>query len=126
MFSVASVVDNAAALSIFANGLSSVIHGDILIGTSWRQSSVGWFSNFLTVWRTVSGFPGVSWMDLRRSNLELSRGLSFALCGQSSDGVRTLEPTHCWRCSSVRVRAPRSTASGATASDLCSVGECAN
>ena len=112
MFYVASFVDNAAALSIFVNGLSSVIQGDILIGTTWSQSNVCWFSNGSTVWRTVSGFPGDTWMDLRRSNPELSRGLSFALCGQSSDGERALEPTRCWRCSSVRVGARRSTATG--------------
>ena len=47
--------------------------------------------------RAVSGFRGDSWMDLRRSNPQLSWGLSFVLCGQSSDGERALEPTRCWR-----------------------------
>ena len=36
-FSVASFVDNAAALSISVNGSSSVITGDVLIGTTWSQ-----------------------------------------------------------------------------------------
>ena len=36
-FSVASFVANAAALSILVNGSSSVIQGDILIGTTWSQ-----------------------------------------------------------------------------------------
>ena len=44
-----------------------------------------------------SAFPGVS---------------LFELCGQSSDGERALEPTRCWRCSSVRVGARQSTATG--------------
>ena len=58
------------------------------------------------------GFPGDSWMDLRKLNSQLSRGLSFALCGQSSDGGRALKPTRCWRCSSVRMGARRSTETG--------------
>ena len=34
---MASFFDNAAALSILVNGSSSVIQGDILIGTTWSQ-----------------------------------------------------------------------------------------
>ena len=62
-----------------------------------------------------------------------------ALCGKSSEGERALKPTRCWRYSSVRVGARRSTGRGsarwvlvshvhlgATASDLGSVGECAD
>ena len=67
-FAVASFVDNATTLSNLANGPLSVIQRDILIGTTWSQNSVCWFSNGLTVWRIMSGFPGDSWMDLRRSN----------------------------------------------------------
>ena len=36
-FSVVSFIDNAAALSILVNGSSSVIQGNILIGTTWSQ-----------------------------------------------------------------------------------------
>ena len=66
-FSVASFVDTAVALSILVNGSSSVIQGDILIGTTWSQIQrllvIPWFDRM----ETVSGFPADSWMDLRRS-----------------------------------------------------------
>ena len=109
-------LDNAAALSNLVNGSSSVIQGDILIGATWsriqRLQVFPWFDRVDSKSNPVDGLSGDGWMGLGRSNLYLSRGLSFALCGKSSEGGSALKPTRCWRCSSVRVGARRSTGRG--------------
>ena len=59
--------------------------GTSLLALGGAQYNVCWFSHGFSVWKTVSGFPGDSWMDLRRSIPKLSRGLSFKLCGQRTE-----------------------------------------
>ena len=59
MFSVASFVDNAVALSTLVNGSSSVIQGVILIDAT-DIYSVCWFSHGFTVGKINRAFPGTA------------------------------------------------------------------
>ena len=132
-------LDIAAALSNLVNGSSSVIQEDILIGATWSQI------------QRLQVFPWFDRVDSKSNPVDgLSRGrldgpwkvesfafpgvFSFALYVKSSEEKRALKPTRCWRHSSVRVGARRSTGKGsalwflfphaylgATASDLGSV-----
>ena len=139
VFSVASFVDNVATLSILVNGSSSVIQGDIVIDATWSQLQRLLVFPLFDRAKINGAFPGTGGWTSEGQFLSFPWVLSFEPCGQSSDGERALEPTRFWRCSFERVGARRSTASGsarvvfsshehlgAIASDLGSVGECAN
>ena len=109
-------LDNAAALSKLVNGSSSVIQGDILIGATWsrvqRLQVFPWFDRVDSKSNPVDGLSRGQLDGPWKVESLAFRGLSFELCGQSSDGERALKPTRCWRCSSVSVGARRSTATG--------------
>ena len=132
-------LDNAAALSILVNGSSSVIQGDILIGATWSQIQRLRSSNGLAVWNIVKLCVG------------LSRGQLVTLVTLAFPGslLRALRQVLGWRESTyadtllaLLIREGGSTSEhreglcavvpvsheylGATASDLGSVGECAN
>ena len=100
-------LDSAAALSNLVNGSSSVIQGDILIGATWSQV------------QRLQVFPRFDRVDSKSNPGDgLSQGWkveSLAFPGsllQALRSERALYPTRCWRCSSGRVGARQSTASG--------------
>ena len=136
-------LDNAAALSNLVNGSSSVIQGDILIGATWSQVQrlqvFPWFDRVDSKSKPVDG---LSWGRLdgpwKVESIvfpgSLLRALRLELGGREGSEANTLL--------ALLIREGGSTSEhrdglcavvlvsdvylGATASDLGSVGECAN
>ena len=139
MFSVASFVNNAAALSILVNGSSSVIQGDILIGTTWSQMQrllvFQWFHR-------MENCVGLSWGQLDGPEKVESLAFPGSLLRALRPELGRREGSWANTLLALLIREGGSTSEhrdglcavvpvsheylGATASDLRSVGECAN